>query len=219
MCLFNVVLCLMLGLLSIFFNALCRVMFNFLFTANIILVVTLSIISMRFYVRGKLYPLSNLIIYNPFALFPVTWDNLLCTIVSCRFILLIICFCPSISRVEFSSSNSSSLSQFEFLRQWHFLSSYCDIVVRFILMFALSFNFNGYFLCCKKTRSYHLGFWCWSCPSERESPLCNVCILIGISACFKNVSYIEDNNVLSSIYQVPNVNSEGMFWTITNGRY
>jgi hypothetical protein len=59
-----------------FFNALCRVMFSFLFVANTIFVVTLSTISMRFYARGKLYPLSNLVIYNPFAFFPMTWDNL-----------------------------------------------------------------------------------------------------------------------------------------------
>jgi hypothetical protein len=35
----------------------------------------------------------------------------------------------------------------------------------------------------------------------------------------KDVSYIEDDIVLSFFYQVPDVNSEGMFWTITNGRY
>jgi len=39
MCLFNVILCPMLGLLLIFFNELCRVMFNFPFVANTNLVV------------------------------------------------------------------------------------------------------------------------------------------------------------------------------------
>jgi len=33
-----------------------------------------------------------------------------------------------------------------------------------------------------------------------------------------DVSY-EDDIILSSMYQVPNVNSRGMFWIITNGRY
>jgi hypothetical protein len=75
MCLFNVVPCPMLGLLSIFFNALCSLMFCFLFVANTILVVTLSTISMKFYARGKLYSFSNLILYNPFFL--MMWDNLL----------------------------------------------------------------------------------------------------------------------------------------------
>jgi hypothetical protein len=54
MCLFNVVLCPMLGLLSIFSNALCMVVFNFLFVTSTI-IVALSVISMRFYVKGKLY--------------------------------------------------------------------------------------------------------------------------------------------------------------------
>jgi hypothetical protein len=89
---FNVILCQMLGLLLIFFNALCRVMFSFLFVTNTIFVVTLSTTSMRFYTRGKLYLFSNLVIYNPFAFFPMTWDNLLCFIVSHQFILLIIFF-------------------------------------------------------------------------------------------------------------------------------
>jgi hypothetical protein len=48
---------------------------------------------------------------------------------------------------------------------------------------------------------------------------CNVCVLVGNSAFFKHVSYFEDNIVLSFVYQVPNVNSKRMFWTITNGRY
>jgi hypothetical protein len=41
----------MLGLLSIFFNALCRVMFSFLFVDDTILVVALLVISTRFYAR------------------------------------------------------------------------------------------------------------------------------------------------------------------------
>jgi hypothetical protein len=160
MCLFNAILCPMLGLLSTFFNALCRVMFYFLFATNTILVVALSNISMRFYVRGKLYAFFNLVLCNPFAFCLVTWDNLLCTIVTHRFILLIVCFCPSISRVEFSNSNSSSISQFKFLMQWCFLSSYHDIVVRFILVFIFSFNLDGYYFpCCRKAKSYHLGLW------------------------------------------------------------
>jgi hypothetical protein len=56
MCLFNVVLCPILGLLLIFFNALCRVIFSSLFVISTILVITLSTILMRFYARGKLYP-------------------------------------------------------------------------------------------------------------------------------------------------------------------
>jgi hypothetical protein len=35
----------------------------------------------------------------------------------------------------------------------------------------------------------------------------------------KDVVYVEDNVVLSFVYQVSNVNLVGMFWTITNGRY
>lgn len=36
---------------------------------------------------------------------------------------------------------------------------------------------------------------------------------------FKDVSYAKNNIVLSSIYQVLNVNFEGMFWMVTNGKY
>ncbi len=35
----------------------------------------------------------------------------------------------------------------------------------------------------------------------------------------KDLSYVEDNIILSSVYQVFNVNSKGMFWTVTNDRY
>jgi hypothetical protein len=35
----------------------------------------------------------------------------------------------------------------------------------------------------------------------------------------KDVSYRDDNIILSSIYQVPDVNPRGMFWFVTNGRY
>jgi hypothetical protein len=35
----------------------------------------------------------------------------------------------------------------------------------------------------------------------------------------KDVSYAENNIVLNSIYQISNVNSEGMFWMVTNGKY
>ncbi len=35
----------------------------------------------------------------------------------------------------------------------------------------------------------------------------------------KDVSYVDDNIVLNFVYQVPNVNSKGMFWKVTNGRY
>jgi hypothetical protein len=37
--------------------------------------------------------------------------------------------------------------------QFHFLSFSYDIIVRFILVFAFSFNINGYFPCCRKARS------------------------------------------------------------------
>jgi hypothetical protein len=99
---------------------------------------------------------SNLIIYNPLALFFMTLDNLLCAIVIHRFILLTTCLCPCVSCIEFSSFSSSSIFQFEFLMQWHFLSSYSYIVVRFISVFVFSFNLDGYFTCNKKARSYHL---------------------------------------------------------------
>ncbi len=158
MCLFNVILCLILGLLSIFSNALCRVMFIFLFATNTILVVTLLAISMRLYARGKLYLFSNLVLCNPLVFFLVTSYNLLCTIVICQFILLIVCFCPYVFRIEYFSFNSSSIFQFEFLMQWHFLSSYCYTTMKFILMFAFFFILDGYFPCCRKARSYHLGF-------------------------------------------------------------
>ncbi len=36
---------------------------------------------------------------------------------------------------------------------------------------------------------------------------------------FKDVSYGDDNIVLSSIYQVLDVNSRGMFWIVTNDKY
>jgi hypothetical protein len=36
---------------------------------------------------------------------------------------------------------------------------------------------------------------------------------------FKDVSYVENNIMLSSIYQVLDVNSKGMFWMVTNGKY
>jgi hypothetical protein len=35
----------------------------------------------------------------------------------------------------------------------------------------------------------------------------------------KDVFYVENNFVLSVVYQVFDVNSEGMFWIVTNGRY
>jgi len=35
----------------------------------------------------------------------------------------------------------------------------------------------------------------------------------------KDVSYVENNFVLSFVYQILDVNFEGMFWTIANGRY
>jgi hypothetical protein len=131
----------MLGLLSIFFNALYRVLFSFSSTTNTIFVVALSIILMRFYAKGKLYMFSNLILCNPFFL--VMLDNLSCVIISHHFILLIIWFFPSMPRGEFFNFNSSSISQFELLMQWHFLSSFYDIVVIFILMFTFFFNLDG----------------------------------------------------------------------------
>jgi hypothetical protein len=114
MCLFNVILYPMLGLLLILFNALCTVMFKFLFVTITILVVALWIILMRFYVKGKLYPFSNLILCNPFAFFPMTWNNLLCVIVTHQFIILVACFNPCVSHVEFSSSSSSSIYQLSY---------------------------------------------------------------------------------------------------------
>ncbi len=36
---------------------------------------------------------------------------------------------------------------------------------------------------------------------------------------FKDVSYKDNNIVLSYVYQVLDVNPRGMFWTVTNGRY
>ncbi len=36
---------------------------------------------------------------------------------------------------------------------------------------------------------------------------------------FKDVSYVEENIILSSVYQVSNVNPKGMFQIVTNGRY
>jgi hypothetical protein len=151
MCLFNVILCLMLEFLSIFFYALQTKMLSFLYVANNILVVSLSTILMGFYGREELHPFSNFVIYNP--CFPLMWDNLYCTIVSRRFILLIVCFCPSVSRGDFSNFNSSSISQFDFLMQWHFLFFFCDTAV----IFAFYFNFNGYFPCSRKVKSYHPG--------------------------------------------------------------
>jgi hypothetical protein len=74
----------------------------------------------------------------------------------CHFILLIVCFCPSMSRIGFSSSNSSSIFQFKFLMQWRFLSSYYDIAMIFILVFSLFLYLDGYFPCYRKTKSYHL---------------------------------------------------------------
>jgi hypothetical protein len=141
MCLSNVILCLMLGLLSIFFNALCKVMFSFLFATSTILIVALSAISMRCYAKGKLYPFSNLVLCNPFVFFPMTWDNIFCAIVSCHFILLIICFCPFVFHGEFFNFSSSSIYLFEFLMQWHFVPSFYDIVV----IFSFSFSLDGYF--------------------------------------------------------------------------
>jgi hypothetical protein len=91
MCIFNVVLCPMLGLLSIFFDALYKVLFSFLFVA-ITIIVALSVISMKFYAKGKLYPFSNLVRCNPFALFFVMCDNVLWIIIFCHFILLIVYF-------------------------------------------------------------------------------------------------------------------------------
>jgi hypothetical protein len=41
----------------------------------------------------------------------------------------------------------------------------------------------------------------------------------GFMHVFKDVSYAKNNIVLSFVYQVPNVNFEGMFWTVTNGKY
>jgi hypothetical protein len=122
-------------LLSINFNALCRVMYSFFFRQYYFYCYIVSYID-EIYVRGKVYLFSNLVFYNPFAFFPVMWDYFLCAIVTHRFTLLIICFCPSISHIEFSSSNSSYISQFEFLMKWHFLSSNCDIVVKFISVFT-----------------------------------------------------------------------------------
>jgi hypothetical protein len=119
MCLFNVVLCSMLGLLSIFFNALWREMSSFLSATNTIFIVVLLVILMKFYARGKLYSFSNLVLCNP--CFPMMWDNLSCAIVSRCFIFLIVCFCPFVFHNEFSNFSSSSFSQFELLMQWHFV--------------------------------------------------------------------------------------------------
>jgi hypothetical protein len=49
---------------------------------------------------------ANLVIYNPFAIFPVIGDNLLQVIIIFPCILLIVYVCPPISHIEFSSSNS-----------------------------------------------------------------------------------------------------------------
>ncbi len=46
--------------------------------------------------------------------------------------------------------------------------------------------------------------------------MCNVCVPTGISACFFNA---EDNILIFFVYQVPDVNSEWMFWIIPNGKY
>jgi len=83
--------------------------------------------------QEKLYSFSNLIIYNPF--FHVMQDNLYCAIVFCHYILLIVCFCPSMSCSELFSFNSSSISQFEFLMQWHFI--YFLVILKWYLSWCL----------------------------------------------------------------------------------
>jgi hypothetical protein len=98
-------------------------------------------------------------------------------------ILLIIWFCTFVSHVEFLNSSSSSFSQIEFLMQWHFLLSNCEIAIRFILLIAFSFNLDGYFPCCRKAISRHLGFLYQSCISDWKYALFNVCFLVRSYAC------------------------------------
>jgi len=155
-CFFNVILCPMLILLSIISNALCRVIFNSLFAVNAIFV-HCQLYQWNFMWEENSIYFTNLVLYNPFTFILMTRDNLLCTVVTCRFILPIVCLCFSTSYVEFSSSCSLFISQFEFLMQWCFL--FFDIAMRFISMFDFFFNFNGYFPCCRKAKSYHLGLW------------------------------------------------------------
>jgi hypothetical protein len=61
-----------------------------------------------------------------------------CPIVTRPCILLIVCLCTFVFRVEFSSSSSSSCLQIEFLMQWHFLLSNCETTIIFILLIFMS---------------------------------------------------------------------------------
>jgi hypothetical protein len=85
---------------------------------------------------------------------------------------------------ELFSFNSSSISQFEFLMQWHFLFSFSDIEVIFILVYAFSFDHDEYFPYYGKTKFFHLGFLFWNYLSDRKYLMCNVYILVGIFTCF-----------------------------------
>ncbi len=184
MCLFNVVLCPMLKLLSIFFNALYMVVFVSFFVASTLLVIALTTNCWNFMWKDKYIYFTNLVLYNPFTLFLVIGDYFLCTIVTRPCILLIVCFCIFVFCIEFSNSSSSFFLQVEFLMQRRFLFSNYETVVRFILLISLSFNLNGYFPWYRKAKTYHLGFWFWSYPSDSKCPLCNVCVSGRICACF-----------------------------------
>jgi hypothetical protein len=101
--------------------------------------------------------------------------------------------------------------------QWHFLSSNCDIVMRFILVFAFSFNLDGYFPCYKKPNFTILIFYS-RVVQVIENFLCAMFTFWwGFLHVSKDASYVKGNIVLSYVYQVHDVNFEGMFWTTMVG--
>jgi hypothetical protein len=137
----------------------------------------------------------------------------------CIFYLVLIWFYIFVSCIGFSSSSSSSFFQIEFLMQWHFLLSNCEIVVRFISLITFSFNFDGYFPCCGEATSYPLGFWFWSCISDWKCVLCNVCFSTRIYICFLKCFLRGQQHHFK--FFLPSFECEPwrVFWTVIDGRY
>jgi hypothetical protein len=126
--------------------------FLFLFLPPILLVVILNFMQKEKYIH-----FTNLVLHNPFKYFLVIGDYLFYLIVTHPCILLIVCFCTSMSCIKFSSSSSSFCLQIKFLMQRHFMLSNYETTIKFILLIAFSFNLNGYLSCCRTTKFYHLG--------------------------------------------------------------
>jgi hypothetical protein len=178
-----------------------------------ILVVTLLAISFKF-MRGEKY-----MHFANICLLFHSHCYLSLEIGTCPCILLIVCFYTFISHVGFSSSSSSSFPQIEFLMQWHFLLSTVKLLLDFshwlfsLLILMATFHVVG------KPNLTILVFD-YGVVQVTKNVLCAMFAFHWRYAhIFKDVSYKDNNIILSFVYQVSNVNLGRMFWTITNGKY